>query len=51
LFNAPIFDRLAGSDRWRLAILRGESGEQTWQSWEPAVAGFKRQREQYLLYR
>jgi uncharacterized protein YbbC (DUF1343 family) len=50
-FNPPIFDRLAGSDAWRLAILRGESGEQTWQSWQPAVAEFTRLREAYLLYR
>jgi len=49
-FNAAAFDRLAGSDRWRLAVLRGESGEQTWQSWQPGVAEFKRQREPYLLY-
>jgi len=49
--NVRVFDRLAGSDRWRLAILRGESGDQTWQTWQPAAAEFKRQREQYLLYR
>lgn len=50
-FNAATFDRLAGGDRWRLALLRGESGEQTWQSWQAGVAEFKRQREPYLLYR
>ncbi len=50
-FNARSFDRLAGSDRWRLAVLRGESGDQTWQSWQTGVAEFKRLREPYLLYR
>ena len=50
-FRAAAFDRLAGSDAWRLAVLRGEPGEQTWGSWQPAVAEFLRLREAFLLYR
>lgn len=50
-FNAPTFDRLAGGDRWRLAVLAGQLGEETWRSWQAEVAEFKRLREAYLLYR
>lgn len=50
-FRAAPFDRLAGSDRWRRAVLADESGEQTWQGWQPGVAEFQRLREAYLLYR
>jgi len=50
-FNPPVFDRLAGSDRWRLAVLAGQRGEETWRSWQPGVAEFRRLRGQYLLYR
>jgi len=50
-FNARSFDRLAGGDRWRLAVLAGRSGEETWQTWQAGVAEFQRLREPYLLYR
>ncbi|MBI2402346.1 MAG: DUF1343 domain-containing protein [Gemmatimonadetes bacterium] len=50
-FNARTFDRLAGSDRWRLDVLAGRSGEETWRSWQLGVAEFTQVREAYLLYR
>jgi uncharacterized protein YbbC (DUF1343 family) len=45
------FDRLAGSARWREGVLRGESGEDTWRSWQTALSAFLRLREPHLLYR
>lgn len=50
-FNAPTFDRLAGSDGWRLGALAGQSGDETWRSWQPGLDAFKRLREKHLLYR
>ncbi|MBI2614916.1 MAG: DUF1343 domain-containing protein [Gemmatimonadetes bacterium] len=50
-FNARTFDRLAGSDRWRLDVLAGRSGEETWRSWQLGVAEFTQVRKAYLLYR
>lgn len=50
-FRPEGFDRLAGTDRWRLDVLAGRSGEETWRSWQGRVEEFKRLREPYLLYR
>lgn len=50
-FVAPAFmDKLAGTDKLRLAIEAGHSAAQIRQSWQADLARFRRQRQPYLLY-
>ena len=44
------FDRLAGTDRLRLAVEAGASLEEIRAAWQPDLNGFLRVRERYLLY-
>ena len=44
------FDRLAGTDRLRRALLRGDSTEAIESGWQSGVDEFRRSREPYLLY-
>lgn len=50
-FRNAAFDQLAGGDRLRLAVQRGESAEEIVVGWEVGVAEFRRVRARYLLYR
>ncbi len=51
LFTAPDFmDKLAGTDKLRLQIERGDSEQQIRDSWQGALQRFKQQRQPYLLY-
>ena len=43
-------DKLAGTDKLRLAIEAGQTEQQIRQSWQEDLATFKRQRQPYLLY-
>jgi uncharacterized protein YbbC (DUF1343 family) len=44
------FDRLAAGPALRRAIVAGGAPGAIWQSWEPALARFRRLRAKYLLY-
>jgi len=44
-------DKLAGTDKLRLAIAAGHSEKRIKQSWQPELSRFKLQRAPYLLYR
>ncbi|MCY4648313.1 MAG: DUF1343 domain-containing protein [Gammaproteobacteria bacterium] len=44
------FDRLAGTDRLRLAVEAGASLEEVRAAWQPDLIEFRRVRERYLLY-
>lgn len=44
------FDRLAGTDRVRVALAEGASPTAVADSWEPALEAFRRLRSRYLLY-
>ncbi len=44
------FDRLAGTDRLRLAVEAGRSVAEIREGWDTALATFMRMRERYLLY-
>ncbi|WP_295799821.1 DUF1343 domain-containing protein [uncultured Microbulbifer sp.] len=48
--RAGFFDKLAGTDRLRRAILAGESAEQIRASWQPDLEAFRERRKPYLLY-
>lgn len=48
--RADFMDKLAGSDKLRLAIEAGQSEQQIKQSWQQDLARFKQQRAPYLLY-
>ncbi len=51
LFTAADFmDKLAGTDKLRLQIERGDSEQQIRDSWQGALQRFKQQRQPYLLY-
>jgi uncharacterized protein YbbC (DUF1343 family) len=50
-FDRAGFDRLAGSDAWRQAVESSVSGDTVWQSWQPGLERFERERDKYLLYR
>jgi len=51
LFTAPDFmDKLAGTDKLRVQIERGDSEQQIRDSWQGALQRFKQQRQPYLLY-
>ena len=50
-FTRPaFFDKLAGTDSLREAIMRGESEAQIRAGWQEELATFRRQRAPYLLY-
>ncbi|MCU7553221.1 DUF1343 domain-containing protein [Alteromonas sp. ASW11-19] len=50
-FTRPdFFDKLAGTDALRQAILRGESEAQIRAGWQPGLVAFRKQRQPYLLY-
>lgn len=44
------FDKLAGTDALRKAILAGKSEAEIRASWEPKLSEYKKMREQYLKY-
>ena len=44
------FDRLAGTDRLRLAVETGASLQEVRAAWQPALEEFRQVRERYLLY-
>lgn len=48
--RAEFMDKLAGTDKLRLAIEAGQSQQQIKQSWQKSLARFKKQRKPYLLY-
>ncbi len=50
VWNERHFDRLAGSDRLRLAIDRGDTLEEITAGWAAGLAAFERLRRPYLLY-
>ncbi|TMM41918.1 exo-beta-N-acetylmuramidase NamZ family protein [Colwellia ponticola] len=50
-FTSPtFFDKLAGTDKLRKAIMAGQSAEQIKLSWREGITHFKHQRAPYLLY-
>ncbi|NMM42652.1 exo-beta-N-acetylmuramidase NamZ family protein [Pseudoalteromonas arctica] len=48
--RAGFMDKLAGTDKLRLAIKAGQTEQQIKQSWQQDLARFKQQRDPYLLY-
>ena len=48
--RADFMDKLAGTDKLRLAIQAGKSEGEIKQSWQPALAQYQQQRKPYLLY-
>ncbi len=48
-FNS-YFDKLAGTDELRLAIIAGADAEDLARRWKPEIAEFKEKRRRYLLY-
>ena len=48
--RAGFMDKLAGTDKLRLAIEAGQTEQQIKQSWQQDLARFKQQRAAYLLY-
>ncbi|WP_250458842.1 exo-beta-N-acetylmuramidase NamZ family protein [Microbulbifer litoralis] len=48
--RADFFDKLAGTDALRLAVLRGDSEAEIRRSWQPALQHYLQQRRPYLLY-
>ncbi|MCB0760026.1 MAG: DUF1343 domain-containing protein [Flavobacteriales bacterium] len=51
LFSRPeFFDKLAGTDRLRKAIIAGKSAEEIRLEWKDDVEKFKKLRRKYLLY-
>ena len=51
-FTSPaFFDKLAGSDSLRLAIIAGKSEKDIRDSWEPGLVQYRKMRQNYLLYR
>jgi uncharacterized protein YbbC (DUF1343 family) len=48
--RAGFMDKLAGTDKLRIAIEQGHSAEQIKQSWQAGLEKFKQQRLPYLLY-
>ncbi|WP_235575715.1 exo-beta-N-acetylmuramidase NamZ domain-containing protein [Pseudoalteromonas porphyrae] len=51
-FERPDFmDKLAGTDKLRLAIKAGKSEQQIKQSWQAGLTTFMQKREPYLLYK
>jgi len=50
VWNERHFDRLAGTDRLRIAIDRGDALEDITAGWEAGLAAFEELRRPYLLY-
>lgn len=51
-FTSPsFFDKLAGTDSLRLAIIAGRSEKEIRDSWEPGLVQYRKMRQNYLLYR
>ncbi len=48
--RADFMDKLAGTDKLRLAIEAGQTEQQIKQSWQADLSAFKRKRTPYLLY-
>ncbi|WP_369802082.1 hypothetical protein [Microbulbifer sp. Q7] len=48
--RAGFFDKLAGTDQLRKAVMVGASAEQIRASWQSDLAAFREQRQPYLLY-
>ena len=48
--NPEFFDKLAGTDALRHAIIAGQSAEAIRKSWKPALDTYKAMRKKYLLY-
>jgi uncharacterized protein YbbC (DUF1343 family) len=49
-FDASLFDRLAGTDRLRLALQAGTPPSEIAAAWQPDLNAFKAARAKYLLY-
>ncbi|NOU52329.1 DUF1343 domain-containing protein [Pseudoalteromonas sp. JBTF-M23] len=49
--HAQFMDKLAGTDKLRLAIKSGQTFEEIKKSWQADLAKFKRRRQPYLLYK
>jgi uncharacterized protein YbbC (DUF1343 family) len=49
-WNPDAFDRLAGTDRLRLAIEDGDPAEEIIAAWRGSLAAFRARRSAYLLY-
>lgn len=50
-FTSPsFFDKLAGTDSLRLALLAGKSEQEIRSSWKPALDVYKEMRKRYLIY-
>jgi uncharacterized protein YbbC (DUF1343 family) len=51
-FTSPsFFDKLAGTDQLRLAIIAGKTEKDIRDSWEPGLVQYRKMRQNYLLYR
>ncbi|MEC8140194.1 MAG: exo-beta-N-acetylmuramidase NamZ domain-containing protein, partial [Pseudomonadota bacterium] len=48
--RADFMDKLAGTDKLRLAIEAGQTEQQIKQSWQADLSAYKRKRSPYLLY-
>lgn len=48
--SESFFDKLAGTDKLRLALMAGKSAIEIQQSWQADIEQFKRLRQPYLLY-
>ena len=49
-FFNNFFDKLAGTDKLRSAIIAGKNAKQIKDSWEKGINNFKKIREKYLIY-
>lgn len=50
-FTSPaFFDKLAGTEALRLAIIAGKSEKDIRDSWEPGLVQYRKMRQNYLLY-
>ncbi|WGL16311.1 DUF1343 domain-containing protein [Microbulbifer bruguierae] len=48
--RAAFFDKLAGTDKLRKAVLAGNSAEEIRAMWQPQLTAFQQRRQPYLLY-
>ncbi|WP_237060643.1 exo-beta-N-acetylmuramidase NamZ family protein [Microbulbifer sediminum] len=48
--RAGFFDKLAGTDALRRAVLAGQGAEEIRRSWEPDIQAYLERRQPYLLY-
>jgi uncharacterized protein YbbC (DUF1343 family) len=49
-FKTNFFDKLAGTDELRLAIIAGKTSEEIHEEWQDALFVYKVMRKKYLLY-